>query len=328
MTCALAIAGALVASVVSLPAGALVGACLAVALAAAAGAPVGMDNRLRNAAFTTIGLSLGSSVGPDILHQTGAWIGSLALLLVSVAATLGAGTFVLERVVGADRDTAVLSSSPGTMSVAVAMAVEGRGDASTVLFMQSFRMLFLVTAVPLLVAALGIAPSDVVRPPAMPLAWALAMLALALLVGRAVERRRLPAAYLLAGLVLSALLHATAVADGSLPGWMIFLGFAVTGGTLGVRVRSLDLPSLARLGLAGMVSMISTVLITLVCAGLAASLTGLPFGQVWVAYAPGAVEAMAAIGSAFGYDPAYVALHHVVRIFALLALVPLALSRR
>ena len=42
-------------------------------------------------------------------------------------------------------------------------------------------------------------------------------------------------------------------------------------------------------------------------------------------YAPGGAEAMVAIGLSLGYDPAYVAVHHFARIFALLLIVPMAL---
>ena len=58
-----------------------------------------------------------------------------------------------------------------------------------------------------------------------------------------------------------------------------------------------------------------------------AALTGLPLGQLWVAFAPGGVEAMAAMGLALGYDPAFVAVHHLVRLAVLFVIVPLFLRR-
>ena len=44
-------------------------------------------------------------------------------------------------------------------------------------------------------------------------------------------------------------------------------------------------------------------------------------------YAPGGGEAMAAIGLALGYDPAFVAIHHFARIVMLVFLVPFVLKR-
>jgi uncharacterized membrane protein AbrB (regulator of aidB expression) len=54
----------------------------------------------------------------------------------------------------------------------------------------------------------------------------------------------------------------------------------------------------------------------------------MPFGQVWVAYAPGGIEAMAAMGLALGYDPAFVATHHLVRILLVIGLLPLLIRGR
>jgi len=63
--------------------------------------------------------------------------------------------------------------------------------------------------------------------------------------------------------------------------------------------------------------LLSSVIAALFAGGVA-QLTGLPFGQVWVAYAPGGVEAMAAMALALGYDPAFIATHHLSRIVLLL----------
>ncbi len=46
-----------------------------------------------------------------------------------------------------------------------------------------------------------------------------------------------------------------------------------------------------------------------------------------VAFAPGGGEAMAAIALFLGYDPVFVGTHHVARIIALVALLPLVITR-
>jgi uncharacterized membrane protein AbrB (regulator of aidB expression) len=50
---------------------------------------------------------------------------------------------------------------------------------------------------------------------------------------------------------------------------------------------------------------------------------GLPVGQIWLAYAPGGVEAMAIMALALNLDPAFVGAHHVVRILGLNVFSPL-----
>jgi uncharacterized membrane protein AbrB (regulator of aidB expression) len=56
-------------------------------------------------------------------------------------------------------------------------------------------------------------------------------------------------------------------------------------------------------------------------------LLGLPFGQLWLAYAPGGVEAMAAMALALHLDPAFVGAHHVLRILGLNLITPFWLRR-
>jgi uncharacterized membrane protein AbrB (regulator of aidB expression) len=48
---------------------------------------------------------------------------------------------------------------------------------------------------------------------------------------------------------------------------------------------------------------------------------------VWLAYAPGGVEAMTIMAFALGLDPAFVGAHHVVRLIVLNVFVPLWLRR-
>jgi uncharacterized membrane protein AbrB (regulator of aidB expression) len=47
---------------------------------------------------------------------------------------------------------------------------------------------------------------------------------------------------------------------------------------------------------------------------------------VFVAFAPGGVEAMAAMALALNYDPAFVAVHHIYRIILLILSLPLFLK--
>ena len=58
---------------------------------------------------------------------------------------------------------------------------------------------------------------------------------------------------------------------------------------------------------------------------LVAHLLDLPFGQVRGSFAPGRIEVMSAMTFSLGYDPAYAATCHILRLFLLIALLPLFL---
>lgn len=326
-TLAAGFAGAALAALVGIPAGALIGSTLAVAALAATGLRAGLPNPVRDLAFATIGVSLGSGVNEMLFAQIGNWSISLAILVVSLVATILSGRVILMRTFGLDRQTATLASSPGTMSNAIAIAAEGRGDATAVMFLQLTRLLVLVIAVPPLAVALDTpeaasgAPFSMMAVPVL-----VGLLAVSLALGLIGTRIGLPAASLLSGMMLSAGAHAVGLVDGVTPSWAIFAAFATTGAVLGSRMSRVTKQQIRQYAFAGLSVVGTALIVSLIFALLAGQLTGLPFGQIWIAYAPGGVEAMAAIGLSLGYDPAYVAVHHFARIFALVLIVPLFLK--
>ena len=126
-------------------------------------------------------------------------------------------------------------------------------------------------------------------------------------------------------MIVSAIAHASGLVHGTSPSWLLFAAFAITGAVLSSRLSRVTAAQVTHKLQAG-VSVVATALVlSLVFAWIAQRATGLPFAQVWIAYAPGGVEAMVAIGLSLGYDPAYVAVHHFARILALVVIVPIAL---
>ncbi|WP_370232720.1 AbrB family transcriptional regulator [Salipiger bermudensis] len=323
-----ALGGAALAALLGVPAGALVGAMLAVALMAGLGHAVTVPVIARDLAFLVIGISLGAGIDASVLPHLPGWSISLLGLAVALVATMAASTFLLQRVFAVDWQTAVLASAPGTMSNAVAIAVEGKGDASAVMILQLMRLVILVTLVPPLAAVLG-APDAAAggERPVMPLLALAGLLVVGLPLGRFVGRRGISAACLLTGILLSGVGHGAGLIHGAAPSWMVFLGFTMTGAVLGTRISKVDLRSALKLAGAGTVVVGMALGMALVFALITQALTGFPLGQILIAYAPGGVEAMAAIGLALGYDPAFVAAHHFARILILLALVPAFLRR-
>ena len=84
LTILLAAGGGLTFYFLGLPAAWLSGAMVFVAVATLAGAPTVMPNRLRDALFVVIGVSMGGGVRPDVVERIGDWPVSMALLLVVV----------------------------------------------------------------------------------------------------------------------------------------------------------------------------------------------------------------------------------------------------
>ena len=310
------------------PAPWLVGSTIAVALAALSPLEPVVPAPLRNLAFAVIGVSLGSGVDADTLAQASRWSVSLGMMLIGIPVMMAATYQYLHRIVRYDRATAILSASPGGLSATMAMAAQGYGDIQQIALIQSFRLLFLTAALPHLVAPLMPAaaslpaPNDAMAWPAL-----ISVLAATLFFGFLAERIRVPAAYVMTGVLVSAVLHATGILAGGIASWLMAPVFVVIGAIVGSRFSGFRIRQIAEgfghglvfVGIAGLVSGLFAV--------ITAGLAGLPVGQVWVAFAPGGLEVMAAMALAFDFDPAFVALHHLVRIIGLSLFLPIVVGK-
>ena len=313
---------------VGMPAGALLGATAAVAAVALAGMGPVVPGFLRNLAFVIIGLSLGAGITSDILDDIGRWPVSLLGLALTIALTMAVTGRMLVRGFGVAPNTAALSVSPGALSYAVVLAAQGHGDLRSVVVLQSVRLLLVTLCLPPAIAALaGVGSPGPIAVDGTGDLGALPVMALVLgsmACGGLLDRVGSPAAHLLAGLAVSGLAHALGWVNGALPGPMIFFGFVVTGAVIGSRFTAIARSDLLRLAVAGVAATAVSVALSAAGALCVAKLTDLSFPVVWVAFAPGGVEGMAAIGLALGYDPAFVATHHIFRIVLVIALLPLA----
>lgn len=323
-TLAVAMGRAALAALFALPAG----PPTAVAVASALGLKARVPVMLRDCAYLLIGVSLGAGIDAGVVAQLPHWSISLLVLALSLVATMALSSWMLQRVFGLDRDTAALASSPGTMSNVVAIAAEGRGDATTVMILQLVRLVLLVTCVPPVTVLINLPDvAQMVPRPTMPLAGLVLLVASGLPLGRWLGRKGVPAACLLTGLLLSAALHAGDILHGAAAPWLVFAAFGVTGAVIGTRIGGISPRAALRLAGAGVTVVLTVLALSILFALATQALTGLPLGMILVAYAPGGVEAMAAIGLALGYDPAYVAAHHFARIVLLVGFVPLFMQR-
>ncbi|KAA5605264.1 AbrB family transcriptional regulator [Roseospira marina] len=319
------LAGGLVAAAVGLPAPWLMGSAVAVSLVALAGVPVAIPALARNAAFAMIGMSMGSAITVETLRSAVHWPLSLVVMALSLAVAMVLGVWYLRRFGGFDGATAVLATAPGGLAFSLALATEGHGDVRRVTVNQSLRLLTLTAIMPLLVGTAA-APTHGAAARTLALDWTLPTLVTACLAGGwTATRLRVPAGFLLGSMAVSVAAHIAGVVEGRPPAWLLAPGFVVTGGVIGTRFLGVTRADLWL----GLHTASVTVLIALGVTGVAAIgvawALALPLGQVWVAYAPGGVESMAAMALALGYDPAYVATHHVARLIVLTALLPLLL---
>ena len=315
-------AGALVASLLRVPAPTLVGSTVAVLTVSLLGGRPDVPNALRDPAFAVIGMTLGAGITPTIAQDIARWPSSLLGMALTLLAASALAALVMRRT-GAGWGTSVLATSPGALSYALALAMERGGvDLRLVTVLQSIRLVAITVLVPPLVVGMGGSGTAGTGAEASPMLASLVLLAIASAGGLVLSRLRVPAAWLIAGLVVSAVAHAGGWVAGRPAPALLAAGFVIAGAVIGSRFGAVGAGELRRMAALGLGLAALAMLVSAAGAGLAAGLLGLPFGQVWVAYAPGGVEGMAAIAVALDYDPVFVATHHIVRLAVIMLVLP------
>lgn len=327
LTLLIGAAGAGLFWLIGFPAALLTGPASAVSVATLMGLRCAIPPLLRDGVFLLIGVSIGSTVTPEVIATAMAWPLSLAVLLVTLILVLVLAMVALERVFRFDRMTAMLSATPGHLSYVLGLSTETGADVPRVALVQSMRVLLLTLVVPVLVALWGVEGTARMADRGMIALWALGLIfPLSVVLGLWLRRLHVPAALLLGAMAVSALGQATDLTPGALPAWVVGAAFVAMGSLIGTRFSGVDRRGLFGALMAGLVCTLIACGVASLGAVLAAGIVGLPPAVLLLAFAPGGVEVMAAIAIETGLEPAFVAAHHVFRLLALTVIVPVMVA--
>lgn len=317
--------GALFAAL-SFPAAFLTGSAVAVTLATTAGRmKADVPGPLRNATFAVLGAMMGAGITPEAFHDLQRFpIALVGLGVVIVGAT--ASSYVVLRKVGRwDRLSALLGSVPGHFSLVVVVADETGARMERVVMAQAFRLVLLVTLIPFV---LGGDDASVVRAigPA-DATWADVVLTIAIAIAAAfvAKQLRFPAPSLMGPLVASTVLSGTGLVTMAVPTPLSAVAFMVLGASVGMRFSNVRPDNLPRMLAASLASFTVAVGVALALAVGVAHILNEPLGAMFLAYAPGGLDAMIALTFILGFDIAFVATLHTARMIILALTVPLVI---
>jgi uncharacterized protein len=328
-TLALGAGGGLVFAAIGMPAAFLAGAMVAVAAAALSGLQVGLPPRLRDTAFIVLGAILGAAIDRDTVASFASWPVSLIGLLLSLAAVMLVVPRYLERRHGIDAPTAWLCAVPGALSYVIALASDlSHVDLRRVAVLQTLRVAMLLAIFP---AIVGLA-TDIPPHPADPgatVSWPMTGLVIALcfVIVPLAQRLRIPAPTFVAPMFLSGALSVAGLYHGQLPLELLWPSLIVTGVAVGARFAGTSALFLWQCLKAGMGGLVIALAITSGFALAVGAITGEPFLQLCLAFAPGGFDVMPVLAFAFDLDPAFVAGHQLVRFLAVSLTLPFLLRR-
>jgi membrane AbrB-like protein len=299
----------------NLPGGLISGAMMAVAIAALAGRPLAVPPMLTQTVLVLLGISLGSLVSRQLIQHMGAYPLTIALLALATFCSTFGSSLYLQRYHGWDQTSALLAGSPGALSQITILAAEKGADVAAIAVVQTMRVIILTAALPLLLAATGIAPT---APPAAVTAIAsplelATLIAASVAVALLLRLTKFPASWMFGAMIASSVLHGTGLIEGGLPPWVRNVALVGIGALIGSRFARMKTSTLLSHVNAGLGSFVVAILISAVFVAVVALTTQVRFADILVAFAPGAMDAMLALALTLHIDPIFVGAHHLSR---------------
>ena len=323
-TLLIAALGAGVFYLLDLPAAWLSGAMVFVAVATLAGVPTVMPDRVRDALFVLIGISMGAGVRPDVVERIGEWPVSMALLLVVVVCVTLAGYVVLHFGAKWSKETAYFGAIPGALSYVIALASDRGADLPRIASSQSLRLFVLVAILPFaVVSSSGTIEGEGVVSVSSSLFEILIGLPLCLGASLLAVKLRVPGGWMTGSFFMSAGLNASGVWTMILPYYVVVPCFVMMGAMIGCRFANMTFRQFVSVLGASLAAFSAAFLTSILGALLISALVDIPFGQALLAYAPGGLEVMTMLAFMLDLDPAFVAAHQIARFTGMVLLLPL-----
>jgi membrane AbrB-like protein len=298
-----------------LPGGLISGAMIAVGGAALAGRPLALPPVITQSVLVLLGISLGALVSRQLIQHMSAYPLTIGLLALATFFSTFGSSLYLQRVHGWDPTSALLAGSPGALSQITILAAEKGADVAGIAVVQTIRVIILTAALPLVVAATGIASSSAPALPAevaSPIGLA-ALIAASIAVALLFRLIRFPASWMFGAMLASSVLHGTSLVEGGLPNWLRNIALVGIGALIGSRFARIRLSTLRSHITAGLGSFAIAILISAIFVTVIVLTTNVHFSDIVVAFAPGAMDAMLALALTLHIDPIFVGAHHLSR---------------
>ncbi len=319
----LGVLGALLFSVLRLPLPWMLGSMAFCTIGALFRAPIAAPGIVRPPMAAVIGVLLGSGFSPALLGRLGGWTITMLGLVLFVIVSGAACVLFLRKVARLDMPTAYFSAMPGGLVEMVTLGEQRGGDARIIALMHSARILFVVMTLPFLVQALAgtgtIARSRIgtslFEAPWTNPAWLVGTAIAGVVLGRLLHLR---AAFLLGPMLASAGTHLAGWTDFVPPYEIVNLAQLVLGTTIGCSFAGTALSEIRRIFAMSIGTTIILLAITLAFAAGLSRLSSFETTTLLLAYSPGGLAEMSLIALALHLEVAFVAAHHIARLFLVL----------
>lgn len=310
---ALAACGGWIADLLSVPLAWLIGAMLVTMVIGLATEPVEVPRPLYRTGQIVVGTAVGLTVASDIIERIAPHLLAIlggALVSILIGRLL---TPLLARWSRLDRTTAFFAMVPAGISEMADLAGRHGADVGAVALFHTLRVVFIVLMLPTLILTLTPAAGNAIQEAGNwdgPLALALAAGVVAAYAG---ARLGLPSAYVVAPMLVLALLSGSGLLEAQEPAVLLALAQIALGLSLGARFRRETLRRLPR-ALAGGIPVVILHAAIMLGLGLAVAATfGIAPPLMLMGYATGGTAEMVLTAQLVAADAALVAAYQITR---------------
>ena len=339
VTCCVAVAFGLAFNAFNAPAPYLLGSLFGVWLSGALIRPLGRIMAVPRWVHVPIILGLGVLIGgmfsPEVLESALSWMPTvLAMLVITVIATI-TGFLFLTRLRGYDKTLALLCCLPGGQAEIILLSRNWVEKDYVVALCHLVRVTMVLCLTPLILllvegeAAVALSNEMLLN---MPGVLSLSVSTLIQFVGTAAAGYgiarfiRLPIPHLLGPMLLSIGLHVSGIIDVPRISEFIVAVQLVIGGAIGARLARVQARELTVYILDAIANALILISIFVVAVYLLSRVMPFEFLNLLLAFIPGGIYEVTLLSLLFGFDVAYVAFHHAIRVLLVFFALPLFIT--
>ena len=284
---------------------------------------------VRNISFVIIGISTAEGINSKVLDNIFKWPITLIGMTCCIVLLVVLGKYLFQTFFKMERNDALLASTPGHLSYVLSLSESGSGNTVIISVIQSIRVLTLTLAVPATIAFFTDFDLQKTIPHMLILTYTHLILLIIFsgLIGFLLLQFKTPAAFLLGGMFSSTIGHLFEITPGVVPEYLTILAFIILGSLIGSRFTGINLKLFRSCILKGGLFTAVSLIISVIGAFIISNLTAFKLIEVLIAIAPGGLETMIVMGQLVGADPAFIAFHHLARLFLLLFILSIMIKR-
>ncbi|HCD50411.1 MAG TPA: ammonia monooxygenase [Alphaproteobacteria bacterium] len=283
-----------------------------------------------------LGVLIGVNFTPDVLGQIGQWTVTLTAMIVTTAVVAPIIYAWLRRRPGYDPVLAFLCATPGGQAECIVLAREYVEKDYVVALFHLVRVVIVFVSTPLLlrlveggeaVAQSNVALREMPSIFALPAGEILTFVAIGVAGFVLARACRIPMPHLLGPVGMSTLFHLMGWAELPRVNEFVILAQLAIGGGVGARLAKVpfrDLAGYLKDAFATTLLIMSAYFLSTAAIAFA---TGSGFLTVWLAFVPGGLYEVTLLALIFGFDVAFVAFHHTIRVMMIFVALPMLALR-